>query len=56
MNSFALRENIRRFRQLLAETLEPTKRRTVENLLAEEEAKLAAELRETPVSRSRPSE
>lgn len=41
MNSFVLFENIRRFKALLAQRLEPEQRHTVEDLLAEEEANLA---------------
>ncbi len=57
MNNFTLTENIRRFRELLAQTLDPARRRTVETLLAEEEAKLAQESREaSPTLRPMPRE
>ncbi|MDX9999546.1 MAG: hypothetical protein WCY15_14745 [Phenylobacterium sp.] len=41
MSRFTLTENIRRFRALLAQNVDPARRRTVEMLLAEEERKLA---------------
>jgi hypothetical protein len=42
MSTFVISENIRRFKVLLAAELEPRRRRTIEGLLAAEEAKLAA--------------
>ncbi|WP_334164546.1 hypothetical protein [Phenylobacterium sp.] len=41
MDIFLVNENVRHFRELLARELEPERRRMVENLLAQEEAKLA---------------
>ena len=41
MSAYLAKENIRRFRALLDQELEPARRRTIEALLAEEEAKLA---------------
>lgn len=47
MSRFLVSENIRRFKSLLAEPLDPDRRRTIEALLEEEQAKLsAAELEE----------
>jgi len=46
MTWFTLTENIRRYRQLLAGRLDPERRRTIEILLAEEEAALARALDE----------
>ena len=37
-----IRVNIERFKQLLETTTDPTKRKTLQRLLAEEEAKLAS--------------
>ncbi len=42
MDTFVIFENIRRFKALLAQRLEPAQRGTVEDLLAEEEATLFA--------------
>ena len=42
MSSFLVSENIRRFKTLLAEDLDPARRGTVEILLEEEEGKLGA--------------
>lgn len=41
MDIFLVNENVRHFRELLARELEPDRRRMVESLLAQEEAKLA---------------
>jgi hypothetical protein len=41
MRTFVIKENIHRYHELLAGTLDPAQRRTVEELLAGEEAKLA---------------
>jgi hypothetical protein len=42
MSEFLFSENIRRYRALLAENLDPARRHTIESLLAEEEARAAA--------------
>jgi hypothetical protein len=41
MQTFVIKENIHRYHELLAGSLDPAQRRTVEYLLAGEEAKLA---------------
>ena len=40
MDIFLVNENVRHFRELLARELEPARRRMVQSLLAQEEAKL----------------
>lgn len=46
MSWFTLTENIRRYQQLLAGPVDADRRRTIETLLAEEEAALARALNE----------
>lgn len=41
MDIFLVNENVRHFRELLARELDPARRRMVESLLAQEEAKRA---------------
>ena len=53
MSRFTVTENIRRFRELLAQPLDASRRRTIQALLAEEEAKLADEPRDDPASAAR---
>jgi hypothetical protein len=53
MTRFTLTQNIRRYRQLLAGSLEPERRRVIESLLAEEEAALAR-ASQTPDAPPRP--
>lgn len=52
MSRFTVTENIRRFRQLLTEPLDTQRRRTIETLLAAEEAKLPDEPEDDPGSSS----
>jgi len=53
MNQFLGRENIRRYRQLLEETIDEAERRRLQRLLAEEEARDKSSGRDCPACGAR---